>query len=263
MPAVDRERLRDELKRLRGRQGLTPAKLERSPTILRALGNPPSVDAYDRLVSAVHALGEGRDARALRAAYGIGVSVPGLLGDRRAAFGTQEGGRLPDAVELWENEAIDSLVVSLQEGWKGQQPVHLVVSGHVGARGLDLITLDVTNFPAFISKSYNETYHRNRGALSALLYQVTPDLVPTPQPIGNLLLSLHFYGRPRPRRIQSLAAVNLFELTMAPHIEELTFAEGELISVTFKLPMSGWYYGLIWDDQEPAGRADGPKPEET
>lgn len=114
--------LTEELQYLRKGEGITLAKLARSPEVLRvcAVTRLDPQAALDRIEETIDVLRNRRSAQALRAAYALdGLEPLRLLKDRRARFA---GDRSTDTVENWENQGIEELRLLLLARQPAIQP---------------------------------------------------------------------------------------------------------------------------------------------
>jgi hypothetical protein len=122
------ERLTQELKLLRDRRGLTPAALERAPTIVAMLGALDAQQAQEQLVGLIGELGDDERVRALKVDYRLDLDVlaPGILpdergwvGHRRNAHHRAKGVKSPKRLKRYSDEIVDELAIMLAQGRVG------------------------------------------------------------------------------------------------------------------------------------------------
>lgn len=107
------EDLVEGLKKLRIGTGLHTNKIADRPQLIEALGVSTAIEAYQRIRSLVHDLGEGVPARALRAAYAIDYSSHHLLKGRRREFGVSIDRIDEGTIMGYEDQAIGLLVAKI------------------------------------------------------------------------------------------------------------------------------------------------------
>jgi len=117
--------LEAELRNLRKGRGLTLVRLRNSPVLLAALDSASVHDAFDKFVATLMRLDDGIRSRAIRNAYGIGVSGD-LLTQRREDFALAEQ-RHGDTIEKYENEMIAELVKLLGPRQPDNEPTPVSV----------------------------------------------------------------------------------------------------------------------------------------
>lgn len=232
-----------ELKLLRSRTGLRAGRTVQCETLLAELGID-SAELHRRIVAELRDMGEGRDARALRWAYGFDLKDPGVsLEQRRRAFASEFDNQATDTVEVWENRAIEELLLRLMAKTDTPlQPV-IAVSAYVGAGRIRT---------TYYSVNEQVTSLRNdseQASLPFLIYQL-PDDQSVP---ADLILLARFAGA-RPKSVYRVEGANLIALATTSERFELEAKNTSkddmpLYEYVWRWggPTKGVYYGLIWE----------------
>jgi hypothetical protein len=243
---VDEATLRRELKRLRRDEGRTLLKLQASPVLRAALGDPPDSELRERFDTAVQALGADLKSVALRNAYAIGLAEPGTLISRRKRFGEQkEVWRGPDAIKNWEDEKIDELVALLRGGTlREQEQDRLVAVAITGG----IITV-VAEGAALSGRPMLQRFNPNRHAfIPAFIYQLSPLASPRRLTICGLFIDA------APARVFGEASGDLLAFVCGDGRQELDIKAGGLpgieaaahVAVHYDDPIQGVFYGFTW-----------------
>lgn len=228
-----REQVVAELRSLRKGRGATPDKLAR-------LGEP----LFD---SAMQALGDSIQARALRNAYGVGMRDPQNLTWRRNTFAVLEE-RHQDTIEAYENEMIEELATRLLAAEPDSYEVLVVAAIQKGntyatnvQRNADDNRLDnrITEVDAYIGYK----------TLPALIYQLPQIWTPT-----ELMLMAYFESPPFPKAaVWSRAESDVMDLINCTQdygksLITSVSIEGVCSSANvWENPTPGHYYGLFWE----------------
>ena len=108
------DELISELQNLRTAGGLSLAKLEASPTLLKALGAQSAEEGKDRLGELLDKLSDD-DKRVLSSAFNLSQEGSGTQFQRRAGYAA-EFDTVDSAVEGWEDVAIRNLASLMAQG---------------------------------------------------------------------------------------------------------------------------------------------------
>ncbi|WP_431974764.1 hypothetical protein [Micromonospora haikouensis] len=141
----DESDLVKDLRYLRKGAGCTPRRFAGAGAVVDAVGGRglPVETSFERFRSAVMSLGDIPQGPALWAAYDLTGEAGGSLEGRRAAYGRSVG-RKPDAVRMWEDEAIDVLALRLVSRFYAGAPTpgdFPVPHGGLLIRDLDVVCL--------------------------------------------------------------------------------------------------------------------------
>lgn len=107
------DELVSELRALRKGRGLTKARLEKSPALMKVLAQPSTDEAFAKLVRVIKSLGDDLRPAALLNAYGLAGDTSDLLTTRRDNFAVNNE-RHTDTVEAYENAMIEELAAALR-----------------------------------------------------------------------------------------------------------------------------------------------------
>lgn len=144
-----------ELRSLRGRGGLMAGRAMQCKHLMAALEISDPGELTMRIVAALRQMRQDHKTQALINAYAIDIDPreAGNLTQRREWFGLQHGGRNPETVEVWENDAIVELLTVLTS-----RPVDSLVARLNNADSYWVRTCSWVDDRGFLSSEVTEYY---------------------------------------------------------------------------------------------------------
>ncbi len=167
----------NQLRSLRQRSGLTAVALREAPLVLEALGASNPAEAAIRFKQLVDGLGDGYDARALRAAYGYS-SGGETLAARRLSLGAN-----PSTLENAENRAIEELAARLSTA--SDLVTRILIGANVTRRSLESLWIDVSTYGS--AKRTVERHEDFKLDAARPVHQSVTYCVDRPYPPGSTL----------------------------------------------------------------------------
>jgi len=247
---VDRLRLGHELRALRQRQGVTAARIVKSPQLASLLrgekaelsGGASLLDVFTLLLN-TDIISDERDREALSNALGVGFSRARTLTDRRREFASKHE-RHPDTIESWENAAIEELVQKMSDQafslWL-ESPIDQIDHFSV-VRGYQTRYIFITGIPEAgvdspVLRGQNNT---NLPSLPMSVFEARSGLS-----TSRLILRVAFEG-PTPAIIWAAPAASIYELIFASKRKWLTVDDKNMVHIVFNNPKPKTLYAICW-----------------
>lgn len=235
------------LRALRRGRGLTHGALSKQPALLAALHARDAQDGYDRLLALLTGLGDSIQARALRNAYGIGMSDPRNLTIRRNDFATVSN-RHVDTIEGYENDAIDDIMAQLAATAQAtpvidnrHRRITLDISAQVQPNGI-IHSYDLrftTRAPGEVHEGHQYMRRSDMKSMPLLMYHI-----PLKLRVGLLSMAVAFAGAP-PKIAYALRGPTVFDILAQNDSKPLELQHSRYFMTSFD-PVPDNYYAIYW-----------------
>ena len=248
---TDADKVLLELKKLREGAGLTIDRLQRSGTVMSALGTSDPQEGYSRLLGVLNDFAPSEHVQALFVDYGLELRQwlgrePTLrerhwLGDRRSTFASLIG-RDVKTLARWSNAAVAELHGKLlADQFSGDLIVMAAVDGdHIAGCTLVQQELDQRGERVSSSSSLNYDNPTDAPSMPCLIYGFPRDWQP-----ASLTLVVAFRQEPHPSKVWAIVAPSFFDVSFGEERYELTLDKGTATCKIMK-PRRDRLYAVWW-----------------
>lgn len=248
---TDADNVLIELKKLREGAGLTVDRLQRSGSVMSALGTSDPQEGYARLLGILNDFAASERVQALLLDYGLEFRQligrePTLrerqwLGDRRSTFASLIG-RDVKTLARWSDRAAAELRGELlADQFNGDLIVMAAVDGqHIAGCTVVQQDLDQRGERVTSSSSFEYDNATDAPSMPCLIYGFPRDWKPE-----TLTLVVAFRRQPHPSSIWAIVAPSFFDLSFGEERYELTL-DNDIATCKIVKPRRDRLYAVTW-----------------